>query len=493
MATTFEEYLDLVQHVEGPDTLATYAKSSFEPFEPSSTFLGGEDIRSYYQEYSAKGPHKLDLRTPLQRERDRIVHSSPLRSLAEKFHVLYYRDQRITRNYITHAMRMAQVARAICRGLRLNQDFAEAIALGSKVGTTPFKHVANKTIASWIETSVTKLAGVDQKGLSISPHTLDFPPWISECPATQQDQIRRGIPAARMKNDVDRGYSAGKQSYLLLMTNPYSLESTPARWYKETAYAIWRHSLHEKAVPESAFRFSYEWPLDKSRHEFSWMNDTYEAMVVRLADDITWVVENLQDANHARILSSQGQQDLFAEIHSESLGKLDDAFLNALAHKDPSQLYDFFIGDCVETTRRSLDDTLARHKDWLEQRQALRSGDKDAPLVGLSDEGYQALARLKGVLFEHVFGDPRTENRNKVLGTILEFVARQLFNPWPGSVASGTSDWITQRSRRYPVFRPDEVLRRANVDPYFRLQLVVNIMSEMTDSDVFQMVGMGMI
>ena len=122
---TYKEHVDKLE-----DGLSPYAKKSFESF--SQSFVDGGSIHDSYESkwrMNAGGNPKLLYRTPLQIERDRILHSAGIRKQTEKYHVLYNGQRRIVRNYTTHTMRMAQVTRAICRGLKLNGDFAEAIAL----------------------------------------------------------------------------------------------------------------------------------------------------------------------------------------------------------------------------------------------------------------------------------------------------------------------------------------------------------------------------
>src|SRR5947209_3504286 len=118
--------------------LAVYAKRSFETF--SQTFIDGSAVEKYYEDLWKTARQRIANRTPLQIERDRILFSAGLRKQTEKYHVLYNGQRRIVRNYTTHTMRVAHVARSLCRGLNLNADFAEAIALGMKIGAAPFVH-----------------------------------------------------------------------------------------------------------------------------------------------------------------------------------------------------------------------------------------------------------------------------------------------------------------------------------------------------------------
>ncbi|MBA7668899.1 Deoxyguanosinetriphosphate triphosphohydrolase-like protein [subsurface metagenome] len=110
MSGKFDDFEKNVDSIESTDLLAPYAKRSFEPF--SDQFIDGVSIREYYIQEIEMGTLRSDYRTPLQRERDRIVHGAQLRNLAEKFHVLFFEDQKISRNYITHVMRMAQITRS---------------------------------------------------------------------------------------------------------------------------------------------------------------------------------------------------------------------------------------------------------------------------------------------------------------------------------------------------------------------------------------------
>lgn len=147
------EYFSTVGRLE--ESLLKCAKRSFEPF--SNEFVDGGDVFSYYSQQWEKNSFKLRDRTPVQLERDRILYSPGMRKQTEKYHVLYNGQRRIVRAYATHAMKMAQVSRAIARGLQLNQDFAEAIALGAKVGAVPFVHAAKTKMSEWAETQLKKI------------------------------------------------------------------------------------------------------------------------------------------------------------------------------------------------------------------------------------------------------------------------------------------------------------------------------------------------
>ncbi len=82
---------------------------------------------------------ECDFRTKFQRDRDRILHSKCFRRLKHKTQVYIISGDHY-RTRMTHSLEVSQISRTIARGLQLNEDLVEAIALGHDVGHTPFGH-----------------------------------------------------------------------------------------------------------------------------------------------------------------------------------------------------------------------------------------------------------------------------------------------------------------------------------------------------------------
>jgi len=86
------------------------------------------------------------LRTPFQRDRDRIVHSKAFRRLKHKTQVFVAPEGDHFRTRLTHTLEVTQVSRTVARALRLNEDLTEAIGVGHDLGHPPFGHIGEAVL-----------------------------------------------------------------------------------------------------------------------------------------------------------------------------------------------------------------------------------------------------------------------------------------------------------------------------------------------------------
>ena len=162
-----------------------------------------------------------DVRTCFQRDIDRIVHSKAFRRLMHKTQVFLQPEGDHYRTRMTHTLEVSRIASTITRALGLNEDLAEAIAMGHDLGHTPFGHAGEVALTRCLgkpfkhnEQSLRVVDVLEKDGLGLNLtwevrngilcHTDD--PW----PETLEGQIvRRSDQIAYVNHDIDDAIRAG--------------------------------------------------------------------------------------------------------------------------------------------------------------------------------------------------------------------------------------------------------------------------------------------
>ena len=103
-------------------------------------------VRSFETRGRALPEDESAVRTPFQRDRDRIVHSKPFRRLKGKTQVFIDPEGDHYRTRMTHTLETTAISRVVARALRLNEDLVEAIGLGHDMGHTPFGHAGEDAL-----------------------------------------------------------------------------------------------------------------------------------------------------------------------------------------------------------------------------------------------------------------------------------------------------------------------------------------------------------
>ncbi|MBO5783729.1 MAG: deoxyguanosinetriphosphate triphosphohydrolase [Clostridia bacterium] len=125
---------------------------------------------------------ECDMRTAFQRDRDRILHCNSFRRLKRKTQVFLSPEGDHYRTRLTHTLEVAQIARSMARALNLNEDLAEAAALGHDLGHTPFGHAGERALAEvcpfgfyHYEQSVRVVTRLEKmgRGLNLTRQTID--------------------------------------------------------------------------------------------------------------------------------------------------------------------------------------------------------------------------------------------------------------------------------------------------------------------------------
>jgi dGTPase len=114
--------------------------------EHEERWLSPLAVRSYETRGRAREESPCRLRTPFQRDRDRIVHSKAFRRLRNKTQVWIDPAQDHFRTRLTHTLETTGISRGVARALGLNEDLVEAIGLGHDLGHTPFGHTGEEAL-----------------------------------------------------------------------------------------------------------------------------------------------------------------------------------------------------------------------------------------------------------------------------------------------------------------------------------------------------------
>ncbi len=166
------------------------------------------------------------LRTPFQRDRDRIVHSKAFRRLKHKTQVFVAPEGDHYRTRLTHTLEVTQVSRTIARALRLNEDLVEAIGLGHDLGHPPFGHIGEDALDRCLSERfgssfrhnehslrVVDVLERDGRGLNLTEPVRDgilSHSWRAEAPETLEGHIIRFADRVTYINhDIDDALRAG--------------------------------------------------------------------------------------------------------------------------------------------------------------------------------------------------------------------------------------------------------------------------------------------
>jgi dGTPase len=117
-----------------------------ERIRAAEASLSPHAVRSYETRGRAVPEDECGVRTPFQRDRDRLVHSKPFRRLKGKTQVFIDPEGDHYRTRMTHTLETTAISRVVARALRLNEDLVEAIGLGHDMGHTPFGHAGEDAL-----------------------------------------------------------------------------------------------------------------------------------------------------------------------------------------------------------------------------------------------------------------------------------------------------------------------------------------------------------
>lgn len=181
-----------------------------------------------YPDYAA------DIRSPYQRDRDRLVHSSSFRRLDGKTQVFAYHEGKNYRTRLTHSIEVAQITRTLCRNLQINEELGEAIALAHDLGHAPFGHAGERGL----NIAMKKFGGFDHNVNSLKIMTkleIHYPDFegLNLTWETLEGTVKHNGPISKIKSSYLKEFN---KKFDLKLKEYSSLESQIASFADDIAY-----------------------------------------------------------------------------------------------------------------------------------------------------------------------------------------------------------------------------------------------------------------
>jgi dGTPase len=196
-----------------PEVAGTVADAFAEGVrEHEERWLSPLAVRSYETAGRLRAEDDCRLRTPFQRDRDRILHSKPFRRLKGKTQVFIDPAGDHYRTRMTHTLETTAIARGVARALRLNEDLVEAIGLGHDMGHPPFGHAGEDALDQALQQHFERRFRHNEHSLQIA-ETLNLTAEVRDGilthtgerePATLEGKIIRIVDrVAYINHDID--------------------------------------------------------------------------------------------------------------------------------------------------------------------------------------------------------------------------------------------------------------------------------------------------
>ena len=307
----------------GPTVTATFTQHSDQPIVPSERTSSGyetRDLAAYAchgpasrgrlhaepDEAGTDTPDDLAVRTPFQRDRDRILHSGAFRKLKHKTQVFVYHEGDYFRTRMTHSIEVAQIARSMARALRLNDDLAEAVSLAHDLGHTPFGHAGEEALSR----AMNSFGGFDHNEQTV-----------------------------RVITSLEHRYAA--------------FDGLNLTW--ETLEGVVKHNgpvIDQDRLRPAIRELDTRIGLDLDHYPAA------EAQLANLADDIAYLSHDFDDALRAGLFDINAIRELpqVARILRDIEAKHGDLPLSRLTHELVRRLISIFVQDLLIQSSRNIEE-----------------------------------------------------------------------------------------------------------------------------------------
>ena len=281
-------------------------------------------------------------RSPWQRDRDRIIHSSAFRKLQYKTQVFVNHEGDFYRTRLTHSIEVAQIARSVARELGLDEDLTEALALAHDLGHPPFGHAGEDALSAAMQ----PFGGFDHNAQSLRVVTV-----------------------------LESRYAG--------------FDGLNLTW--ETLEGLAKHNGPVRRPPAYVAEYNSCHPLELSSYAAA------EAQVAAQADDIAYHAHDLDDGWRAEFFDPADLQHL--PVVGEALADARRTSLDVpparLRHETIRRVIHRMVTDLVAETGRRLADLDPADADAIRQA--------DRPVVGFSEPMAEANRVIKEFLFARMY------------------------------------------------------------------------------------------
>jgi dGTPase len=310
------------------------------------------------------------LRSPFQRDRDRIVHSTAFRRLEYKTQVFVSHEDDHLRTRLTHTLEVAQIARTAARALGLDEDLAEAVALAHDLGHSPFGH-----------------AGEDALDAVLAAH----------------GGFDHNVQTLRVITLLERRYA--------------EFDGLNLCW--ETLEGVVKHNGPLRGgMPPYVATYSAGHDLELTSYPGA------EAQIAALADDIAYANHDLDDGLRAALfeIADLAELPLVGAAFERVAARYPGIEPPRLIHESLRRLIGLMVVDLVEETGRRLA-ALPRA-----EVAAIRSHDR--PVAGFSAEVGDSLQKLRAFLYSRMYGHYKVKRMQlKARQVVQELFASLLEHP----------------------------------------------------------------
>jgi dGTPase len=355
----------------------------------------GERRRTLYASDPAASRGRLHpededpLRSPYQRDRDRIVHSNAFRRLKHKTQVFIHHEGDHFRTRLTHTLEVAQIARGIARPLGLDEDLAEALALAHDLGHPPFGHAGERAL----DRALADFEGFDHNAQSL-----------------------RVVTALERRYPLFDGLNLTVETLEGLIKHNGPLLDPSGRPIGAHAGGPLPYAIRE--VQEA---------VDLELQLFP----SLEAQAAAVADDIAYDCHDLEDGLRAGLVRLDELEDerLTAPILADVRGEYPGLESSRTVHTLVRRLISAMIHDVLAETLRGMEAAGIRTAD-----EARRAG---RPLARFSDEVGEAERGLKRFLRQKVYRDEKVMRPVK----LAESIVSDLFDAFSVDPSLMPDDW----------------------------------------------------